>query len=210
LRSGENPARWRGNLEHVLHKPDEMQRGHHAAMPYADLPAFMPKLRAVDGVGARALEFTILTACRSGEARGAMWREIDFDRGLWTIPAARMKNGKRHRVPLSDAALAVLTEMKAKRLNDLVFPGIRDRKPLSDMSLAKALKSAGAGAYTVHGFRSTFRDWAAEETDYATEIAEAALAHVTGSAVERAYRRGEALDKRRSLLADWATYCQAS
>jgi integrase len=207
LRSGDNPAAWRGNLEHVLHKPDAMSRGHHAAMPYAVLPAFMPKLRAVDGVGARALEFAILTACRSGEARGAEWSEIDLDEGLWTIPAARMKSGKRQRVPLSDAAIAVLKDMKSKRLNDLVFPGIRANKPLSDMSLAKALKSAGGGAYTVHGFRSSFRDWTAEETDYPTEIAEAALAHVTGTAVERAYRRGEALDKRRALLNEWAKFC---
>lgn len=207
LRSGDNPAAWRGNLEHVLHKPDGMSRGHHAAMPYGDLPTFMPKLRAIDGVGARALEFAILTAARSGEARGALWDEIDLERRLWTVPAARMKGGKRHRVPLSDAAIAVLTDMKAKRLNELIFPGIRDRKPLSDMSLAKALKSAGGNGFTVHGFRSSFRDWAHEETDYASEIAEAALAHVTGSAVERAYRRGDALDKRRALLDEWAAYC---
>jgi integrase len=211
LRSGENPATWKGNLEHVLHKPDALTRTtHHAAMPHAAVAPFMAKLAAVDGIGARALEFTILTACRSGEARGATWDEIDLDGKVWAIPAGRMKGGKAHRVPLSDAAIAVLTDMSAKRLNDIVFPGIRDKKPLSDMSLAKALKSAGGGDFTVHGFRSTFRDWATEVAQAPREIAEAALSHAVGDAVERSYARSDALERRRALMADWAGYCTRS
>jgi integrase len=209
LRTGENPAAWRGNLEHVLHKPDALTRTtHHAAMPHAAVSAFMKKLAAVDGIGARALEFTILTACRSGEARGATWDEIDLASAVWAIPAGRMKSGKEHRVPLSDAALAVLADMKAKRLNDIVFPGIRDRKPLSDMSLAKALKSAGGSDFTVHGFRSTFRDWSTEVAQAPREIAEAALSHAVGDAVERSYARSDALERRRALMADWAAFCR--
>ncbi len=211
LRSGENPAAWKGNLEHVLHKPDALSRTtHHAAMPHSAVADFMKKLAAVDGIGARALEFTILTACRSGEARGATWDEVDLDSAVWTIPAGRMKGGKQHRVPLSGAALAVLADMKAKRLNDIVFPGIRDKKPLSDMSLAKALKSAGGGDFTVHGFRSTFRDWATEIAQSPREIAEAALSHAVGDAVERSYARSDALERRRALMSDWAAYCAKS
>lgn len=210
LRSGENPARWKGNLEHVLHKPDSLTRTtHHAAMPHAAVAAFMKKLAAIDGIGARALEFTILTACRSGEARGATWDEIDLDRKVWAIPAGRMKGGKAHRVPLSDAAVSILTEMKARRLNDIVFPGIRDKRPLSDMSLAKALKSAGGGDFTVHGFRSTFRDWATEVARAPREIAEAALSHAVGDVVERSYARSDALERRRAMMEDWACYCRA-
>jgi len=179
-------------------------------MPHAAVAPFMAKLAAVDGIGARALEFTILTACRSGEARGATWDEIDLDGKVWAIPAGRMKGGKAHRVPLSDAAIAVLTDMSAKRLNDIVFPGIRDKKPLSDMSLAKALKSAGGGDFTVHGFRSTFRDWATEVAQAPREIAEAALSHAVGDAVERSYARSDALERRRALMADWAGYCTRS
>lgn len=208
LRAGENPAAWKGNLEHVLHKPDALTRTtHHAAMPHSAVAPFMKKLAAVDGIGARALEFTILTACRSGEARGATWDEIDMDGAVWTIPASRMKGGRQHRVPLSPAAIAVLNDMKAKRLNDIVFPGVRDKKPLSDMSLAKALKSAGGGDFTVHGFRSTFRDWATEVAHAPREIAEAALSHAVGDAVERSYARSDALERRRALMADWAAYC---
>lgn len=207
-RSGENPARWKGNLEHVLHKPDALTRTtHHAAMPHSAVADFMKKLAGVDGIGARALEFTILTACRSGEARGATWDEIDLDGKVWAIPAGRMKGGKAHRVPLSDAAVSILADMKAKRLNDIVFPGVRDKKPLSDMSLAKALKSAGGGAYTVHGFRSTFRDWATEVAHAPREIAEAALSHAVGDAVERSYARSDALERRRALMVDWADFC---
>lgn len=210
LRTGENPARWKGNLEHVLHKPDALTRTtHHAAMPHATVAAFMNKLAGVGGIGARALEFTILTACRSGEARGATWNEIDLDGKVWTIPAGRMKGGKQHRVPLSNAAITLLNDMKAKRLNDIVFPGVRDKKPLSDMSLAKALKSAGGGDFTVHGFRSTFRDWATEVAQAPREIAEAALSHAVGDAVERSYARSDALQRRRELMDAWSKHCQS-
>ncbi|ASP84353.1 integrase [Sinorhizobium meliloti] len=206
-RSGENPATWKGNLEHVLHKPDQLaNRGHHAAMPFADVPTFMKELAAIGGVGARALEFTILTATRSGETRGATWDEIDLKAKAWTIPARRMKGGKLHRVPLSDQASNLLKKMKEQSINDLVFPGIRDKKPLSDMSLAKALTSAGGGVYTVHGFRSSFRDYATEVAHAPREIAEAALAHAVGDAVERSYARSDALERRRALMQAWADY----
>lgn len=207
LRSGENPAAWKGNLEHVLHKPDKVTgAGHHAAMPHVNISEFMKKLANVGGVAARALEFTILTAARSGETRGAVWSEIDLKAKTWNIPAIRMKGGKAHRVPLSDKAISLLTNMKAQAINNLVFPGIRDKKPLSDMSLGKALKAAGGGAYTVHGFRSTFRDWATEVAHAPREIAEASLSHSVGDAVERSYARSDALERRRSLMQDWASY----
>jgi integrase len=207
LRAGDNPAEWKGHLDQILPAHSKLSRGHHAAMPYSDVAAFLPRLREIGGVGAKALEFVVLTAVRSGEARGATWAEIDFEAKVWTIPPERMKSEKEHRVPLSDRALAILREMGAVAVNGLVFPGQRDKRPLSDMTLAKALKTAGAGDYTVHGFRSSFRDWAAEETNFQREVAEAALAHAVGDAVERAYRRGDALEKRRALMAAWATYC---
>ncbi|ORE88184.1 integrase family protein [Aurantimonas sp. 22II-16-19i] len=208
LRSGENPAQWKGHLDQILPAPSKLSRGHHAAIPFADVAAFLQRLHAVQGVGARALEFTVLTAVRSGEARGATWQEIDLEGALWTVPAERMKTGKAHRVPLSERVLEILQTMNATAVNDLVFPGQRTGRPLSDMSLAKALKSAGAGEFTVHGFRSSFRDWVAEETNFQREVAEAALAHSVGDAVERAYRRGDALEKRRRLMDAWARYCR--
>lgn len=207
LRIGDNPAQWKGHLDQILPAPSKLSRGHHAAMPYADVSAFIKKLRSVDGIGAIALEFTILTAVRSGEARGATWQEIDLDAKVWTIPAERMKTGKEHRVPLSGRAVEIVQAMKATAVNNLVFPGKRDKKPLSDMTLLKALDTAGGGAFTVHGFRSAFRDWVAEETNFQREVAEAALAHAVGDAVERAYRRGDALEKRRKLMEAWTTYC---
>lgn len=207
LRSGDNPAEWKGHLDQILPAHSKLSRGHHAAMPYSGVAAFLVSLRAIGGVGARALEFTILTAVRSGEARGATWAEIDLEAKVWTIPPERMKSEKEHRVPLSDRAVTILREMEAVAVNALVFPGQRDKRPLSDMTLAKALKTAGAGEYTVHGFRSSFRDWAAEETNFQREVAEAALSHAVGDAVERAYRRGDALEKRRRLMAAWASYC---
>lgn len=206
-RSGDNPAAWKGTLEHVLHKPNELSnRNHHAAMPYTDVSAFMKKLEEVKGVSARALEFTILTAARSGETRGAVWDEFDFAAKVWTIPAMRMKSGKLHRVPLSDKAVSLLKAMKAQSVNELVFPGVRDKRPLSDMSLAKALKAAGGGAFTVHGFRSTFRDWATEVAHAPREISEASLAHAVGDAVERSYARSDALERRRALMGRWSDY----
>lgn len=206
LRTGDNPAAWKGHLDQILPAPSKLSRGHHAAMPYGEVPAFVERLRGGDGVGVRALEFLVLTAVRSGEARGATWDEIDLEAKVWTIPAVRMKTGKAHRVPLSPAALGIVERMAALRMNQFVFPGQRDRRPLSDMTLAKALKTAGGGDFTVHGFRSSFRDWVAEETSFQREVAEAALAHSVGDAVERAYRRGDALEKRRLLMDAWSDY----
>lgn len=206
LRSGDNPAEWRGHLDQILPPPKKLIRGHHSAMPFAAVAEFFKQLSRVGGVGARALEFAILTAARSGEVRGATWDEIDLKSQSWTIPAARMKAGKEHRVPLSKAAVDILLSMKEQALNELVFPGARDNRPLSDMTLAKALKATGGGEYTVHGFRSSFRDWVAEATNFQREVAEAALAHAVGDAVERAYRRGDALEKRRQMMDAWAAY----
>lgn len=206
-RSGDNPAAWRGNLEHALHKPNELtSRTHHAAMPHSEAPAFMVSLKKVPGVSSKALELAMLTACRSGEVRGAVWPEIDFESRIWTIPASRMKNGKIHRVPLSDQAIGLLEAMKKQSLNELVFPGVRAGKQLSDASLGQALASAGGGAFTVHGMRSTFRDWATDVAHAPREIAEAALAHAVGDTVERSYARSDALERRRTLMQQWANY----
>ncbi|MDX2328669.1 tyrosine-type recombinase/integrase [Sinorhizobium medicae] len=209
LRTGENPARWKGHLDHILPKAGKLKRGHHAAMPYADVPAFMKKIREASGVGARALEFTVLTASRTGETMGARWAEFDFKENVWTVPAERMKGGREHRVPLTDRVLAVLTEMKKRSVNDFVFPGSKANTPISNMTMSKVMKTYEADAFTVHGFRSAFRDWASEETDFQGEVAEAALAHITGDETERAYRRGDVLEKRRKLMEAWETYCEA-
>lgn len=209
LRTGENPALWRGHLSHVLPKRQRLARGHHPAMPYHDVPAFMAKLRGRKAVSARALEFTILTAARSGETFGATWREIDMKAGLWTIPDVRMKAGKAHRVPLSGRAMSILKEM-AKAGTDpdrFVFPGTKAGAGLSNMALDMSLRRLGGEDYTVHGFRSSFRDWAGDETHFPREIIETALAHQLGDRVEAAYRRGDALEKRRELMDAWAAYC---
>ncbi|ABR60198.1 tyrosine-type recombinase/integrase [Sinorhizobium medicae] len=208
LRTGENPARWKGHLDHILPKAGKLKRGHHAAMPYADVPAFIKKIREASGVGARALEFTILTASRTGETMGAKWAEFDFRENVWTVPAERMKGGREHRVPLTDRVLAVLTEMKKRSVNDFVFPGSKANTPISNMTMTKVMKTYEADAFTVHGFRSAFRDWASEETEFQGEVAEAALAHITGDETERAYRRGDVLEKRRKLMEAWETYCE--
>jgi integrase len=208
LRMGDNPAAWRGNLEHVLHKPARVEgEGHHAAMPHDRMSDFMKSLAGVQGVSARCLEFTILTAARSGSSRGALWTEFDFKNKIWTVPAVRMKTGKTHRVPLSKAVVALLERMKAQSINEYVFPSVRSGKPLSDMALGKALASAGGGDYTPHGFRSTFRDWATEVAHAPREIAEAALSHAVGDAVERSYARSDALQRRHTLMEEWAKYC---
>lgn len=209
LRTGDNPATWKGHLDQILPAQVALSRGHHAAMAYSDVPAFLRKVRSASGVGARALEFCILTAARSGEARGATWAEVDLLAEVWTIPPSRMKEGKAHRVPLPSRAVEILQEMQKVAINDLVFPGQKGGKPLSDMTLAKALKTAGGDGFTVHGFRSSFRDWAGEETTFPREVAEAALSHAVGDAVELAYRRGDALEKRRALMAAWAEFCAA-
>lgn len=207
-RSGENPAAWRGHLDHVLAAPGKVApHKHHAALPYDEMSGFVGALREREGVSVLCLEFVILTACRSGEALGATWNEIDEEKAMWTIPADRMKGRKEHRVPLSDAALAVLKKAKAMRQGDYVFPGVRSGKPMSDMSLSMLLRRMRPGI-TVHGFRSSFRDWAAEATHYANEVAEMALAHVVGNKVEAAYRRGDLFEKRRQMMADWAAWCE--
>ncbi|WGD29846.1 integrase arm-type DNA-binding domain-containing protein [Ancylobacter sp. WKF20] len=208
LRSGENPALWRGHLDSLLPKRQKLQRGHHAAMPYAEMPAFIATLQDSEGVTARALEFLILTAARSGEAREVRWREIDLKAKIWTVPAHRMKAGREHRVPLSDRAARLLTGMKlpGSEADAFVFPGARKAKPLSVMAFDMQLRRMDCDC-TVHGFRSTFRDWVGEETAFPREVAEAALAHTVGDEVERAYRRGDALEKRRKLMEAWASHC---
>lgn len=187
--------------------PKQPDGQHHAAMPHAELPAFMTRLAAKDTKGALALRFTILTAVRSGEARGALWREIDREAGVWEIPATRMKMRKPHRVPLSKPILAVLNRVEHHRRAgcDLIFPSDA-QTPLSDMTLTKVLRDMKL-KYRVHGFRSTFADWRAGETDYPEEIAEAALAHEVPDDVKRAYRRTDFFDKRRALMADWGQFC---
>lgn len=207
LRDGPNVAEWRGHLDQILPRRDPLQRKNHAAIPYTDLPALVAKLRTATGTAARCLEFTILTAARSGEARGALWSEIDLAAKVWTIPAARMKAGKEHRVPLSGRAVEILTGQQARALSELVFPGQSLRRQLSDPALAKALVAAGGAGFTVHGMRSTFRDWVSEETQFQREVAEAALAHAVGDQVERAYRRGDVLEKRRKLMDAWSDFC---
>jgi integrase len=205
-RDGENPARWRGHLDHLLPARGKVRRvRHHAALPYAEIPAFVAALRGRDAVAARALEFAILTAARTGEVLGATWSEIDLDARVWTIPAERMKSGREHRVPLVDRAIEIIKNMVASKQNDYIFYGDR-RAALSNMSLLMLLRRIGRNV-TTHGFRSTFRTWAAECTNYPREVVEAALAHVVGNKVEAAYQRGDMLDKRRPLMAQWEKYC---
>jgi integrase len=210
-RAGENPARWRGHLDHLLPARGKVAKVvHHAALPWRDIPGFMTNLRRQDGVSPRALELLILTATRTSETLNATWGEIDLDAAVWTIPAARMKAGREHRVPLSDAAMAVLRGMAPLRnpgRGDWVFPGERQGRPLSNMSLLMVLRRMGRGDVTTHGFRSSFRDWTAERTSVQREVAEAALAHTLEDKVEAAYRRGDLFDKRTRLMADWAAYC---
>ncbi|OSJ36473.1 integrase [Bradyrhizobium japonicum] len=207
LRSGDNPAAWKGNLEHVLHKPDESTRGHHEALPYKAAPAFVGRLRGTDTITARALEFLILTATRSAETRLAVFDEFDLDAATWTIPAPRTKERRELRVPLCDRVVEIVKAMKAQSLNHLVFPGVRANRPISDMTFGKVIGAHGGGDATTHGFRSTFKDWATEETEHENYVSEAALGHAAGDTVERAYRRGDALKKRRALMDDWAAYC---
>jgi integrase len=203
-RDGENPARWRGHIAQILPKRTHLSRGHHKAMDYGEVPDFLNQLRGRKAVAALALEFTILTVARSGEVLGATWKEMDLDKGVWTIPAERMKAGREHRVPLSARALAILGEVKMFG-SDWVFPSRRGGR-LSDMAMAMLLRRMNVEV-TVHGFRSCFRDWAAERTSYAHEVCEMALAHTITNKVEAAYRRGDLFEKRRRLMGDWATYC---
>lgn len=208
-REGLNPARWRGHLDKLLPKPAKVSKvEHHAALPVAAVGAFMTRLRAAPGMGARALEFVILTAARSGEVRGATWAEIDLDAAVWTVPGARMKAGKDHRVPLSPPAVALLKAVPRMVGVDLVFPAPRGGS-LSDMTLTAVLRRLDVPAVP-HGFRSTFRDWAAERTAYPGEMAEMALAHTVGDKVEAAYRRGDMLAKRAAMMAEWAAFLAVS
>jgi len=207
-REGENPARWRGHLDTLLANPSKIKKEvHHAALPYKDLPKFMRKLREHTGAAARALEFAILTAARSGEVLGARWDEIDLEEGIWTIPTGRMKVRREHRVPLSDAATAVIAKMQSEVQSTYVFPGTKEDKPLSNMAMLMTLRRLNTGDLTTHGFRSTFRDWASETTAYPHEVCEMALAHTITNKAEAAYRRGDLFDKRRRLMQDWASYC---
>ncbi len=206
FRSGDNPARWKGHLDALLPAKGAVRIvKHHAAVPIDAMPSFFAALQTRDGISTRALEFTIMTAARSGEVRGALWSEIDLTNGLWTIPAERMKAKRPHIVPLGPRALALLRKLPRFAENmDQVFPSASG-KMLSDMALGAVLKRMNVDA-TVHGFRSTFKDWAAERTDYPNEVSELALAHTIGSKVEAAYRRGDLIEKRRSLMADWERF----
>jgi integrase len=202
-----NPARWRGHLDHLLAKPSKLRRGHHAALPYEEVPSFMARLRARESsLAARALEFLILTGARTGEALKAEWCEFDLGRGVWTVPAQRMKAGQEHRVPLVERAMTILIGLAEGRTSAFVFPGQRPDRPLSDMAMATVLRRMGVDV-TVHGFRSAFRDWAGDKTSFPREVAEGVLAHTIGNKVEQAYRRGDALEKRRQLMEAWARYC---
>jgi len=202
-----NPARWKGHLDHILPKKPRLAQAHHAAMDYGAVPAFMARLRSQESVAALALAFTILTAARSGEVLGAKWNEIDMVTKIWTVPPSRMKAGREHRVPLCQPALAILEAMSAARTGKFVFPG-QTTGALSHGAMARVLERMGVTDATPHGFRSSFCDWAGNETSFPREIAEQALAHVVGNAVEAAYRRSDALEKRRELMAAWASYLQ--
>jgi integrase len=215
-REGENPARWRGHLDALLPKRSQVQRvEHHPALAYGEMPLFMADLQSREMVSARTVEFVILTATRSGEAIGARWGEIDLAERIWIVPPERMKAGREHRVPLSDAALAVLEQIQPLALmrdgkpdpSAPVFPGTRRAVPLAKMTLLKLLRRMGQLEITVHGFRSTFSDWAAERTAYPREVVEMALAHVIENKVEAAYRRGDLFEKRRQLMDAWGRFC---
>lgn len=199
-------ARWKGHLDHLLAAPRKVKKvEHYKALPFGEMPKFMEELRSRAGMAARALEFVILTAARSGEVRGATWSEIDLKARLWVVPAERMKAGKEHRVPLSDSAVAVLKNLPKLEDSEHVFFAARGGQ-LSDMALTAVVRRIGVAAVP-HGFRSTFRDWVGETTDYPRELAEQALAHTLGNEVEAAYRRGDALERRRVMMGDWAVYC---
>jgi integrase len=213
-RDGENPARWRGHLAKLLPARSKVRAvEHHAALPYADLPAFLITLRTQEGTSARALEFLILTGARTGEVIGAQWSEIDLLDKTWTVPASRMKAHREHRVPLSPRALTILREIQAAHRGEsdeaFVFPGGKAGKPLSNMAFLMLLRRMGRADLTAHGFRATFKTWASERTSFQNEIIEASLAHITGGKVEQAYMRGDLFEKRRRLMQQWATYCTA-
>jgi integrase len=205
-REGDNPARWKGHLDHLLAKPSKVQKTeHHPALPYGDMNIFINELHQHDCISSKCLEFTILTACRTGEAIGALWSEVDLTEKIWVIPGSRMKAEREHRIPLSTDAMTILTDMATYRSSDFVFSG--SRKGLSNMAMLTLLKRMNRHDVTVHGFRSSFRDWAAEQTAYPNELLEMALAHTIKNQAEAAYRRGDLLEKRRRLMDDWARFC---
>lgn len=206
-RKGENPARWKGHLDKLLPAPKKVSKvEHHAALPIDEIGVFMHDLREREGLAARALEVLILTAARSGEIRGMTWAEVDLDEAVWVVPGERMKAGKEHRVPLSARVIEILRALPVVA-GELVFPGMREGSPLSDMTLTAVLRRMGRGDLTAHGFRSTFRDWASERTNYPREVAEAALAHTIENKVEAAYRRGDLFEKRGRMMEDWSNFC---
>jgi integrase len=211
-RAGENPARWRGHLDKQLPARSKVRRvEHHAALPYAELPGFLVSLREHEGIAARALELAILTAARTGEVIGARWSEMDLVEKTWTLPAARIKAGREHRVPLPGRALAILQEMQPHRQADdaFVFPGGKNGRPLSNMAFLMLLRRMGLDDVTAHGFRSSFRDWVAERTRFPAEVAEIALAHTVSDKTIAAYNRSDLFERRRRLMAAWATFCTA-
>ena len=213
-REGDNPARWKGHLAHILPKPSAVaQVTHHPAIPWQSIAGVMGALARSDGMGALAVRFTCLTAARSGEVRGATWSEVSLRSKTWSIPAERMKGKRLHRIPLSAEAIALLEVAKegARSTSDLLFPGAREGRPLSDVAMSKALHvAAGTRDVTVHGLRSAFRDWSSEATDFPGEVAEMALAHVIGDRVEAAYRRGDLFDKRRAMMQAWAEFTHSA
>jgi integrase len=207
-RAGDNPARWGGLLEHALPARSKIAKvEHHAALPYAEIGAFVAKLRGDSGVAAACLQFITLTAARLDEARSSTWDEIDLANRIWVVPARRMKADKEHRVPLSDGTVAILEQMQVIRQSDYVFPGRLEGRPIGDNTIWRLAKEAAGSDITIHGLRSSFRDWAAERTSFPREVAELALAHSIPNAVEAAYRRGDLFDKRRRLMDAWAAYC---
>ena len=206
-RTGPNPARWRGHLSKLMTKPSKLRKvKHHAAMPWEEVPGFMAELKEQRGIAAQALRFALLTACRSGEVRLATWDEIDLDTGTWTVPSERMKTGREHRVTLSPPALELLRDLPRFDGSRYVFPSPRTGRPLSDAALGKVLRDMGSSV-TAHGFRSSFRDWAAESTAFPNHVCEQALAHSIGDKVEAAYRRGDLFEKRRQLMDAWSVFC---
>jgi integrase len=206
-RTGENPALWKGHLDNLLPARGKIAKvKHHVALPFDQAPQFIDALHREDGIAPLALEFAILTGARTGEIIGGRWNEIDLAANVWTVPASRMKGGREHRVPLSADALAVLNKVGKGEPEDFIFAG-RKKRPLSNMALLMVIRRMGQANLTVHGFRSTFRDWAAERTNFPSEVAEMALAHSVGDKVEAAYRRGDLFEKRRRLMTQWAKFC---
>lgn len=212
LREGSNPAQWRGHLDQLLPRPSKVRKvKHHPALPFSEAPEFLKQLREQPGIAARALEYIVLTVARTNEALGAALPEISLAARTWTVPAERMKSGKEHRVPLAAPAIALLHELKKiNRDGDLVFPNPRSGAQLSNMACLAVLRRMERGDLTVHGFRSTFRDWAAERTNFPREVVEACLAHAIDTKTEAAYRRGDFFEKRRRLMDAWADYCATS